>query len=76
MRSDQQPAPRQGDVIQCGPIKLKVGPHNGDFRYISFEDHLGRPLGQWSVPYRALREIEEAGLIINHAIRNETSCDA
>lgn len=55
-----QPAPRHGDTIECGPLRIKVGAHNGDFRYILVEDHLGRPIADGSVPYSALAQIEEA----------------
>lgn len=55
-----QPAPRHGDEIMCGPLTIKVGYHNGDFRHILIEDHLGRAWCEGSVPYSALRDVQEA----------------
>lgn len=57
---DKQPSPKHGDTIQCGPLSLWVGCHNGDFRSIVIYDHLGRPIASGDVPYRALREIQDA----------------
>lgn len=56
-----QPWPRQGDKIRCGQITIRVGAHNGDFRSIYVEDHLGRPIAWGDVPYSALLEIVNAG---------------
>jgi len=57
---DQQPSPKHDDVIEGAVLNIKVGSHNGDFRHIIIEDHLGRLIADGSVPYTALRQIAEA----------------
>lgn len=52
--------PIQGSVIACGPLTIKVGSSNGDFRHILIEDHEGRPIADGEIPYLALREIADA----------------
>lgn len=54
--------PRQGDCITVGPLTIRVGRSNGDFRAILVEDHFGRPIAHGDVPYEALRQIREVAV--------------
>lgn len=55
---DPKAFPLQGARIQCGPLTIRVGSSNGDFRAIAVEDHKGRVIARGDVPFSALREIE------------------